>query len=249
VTEHNDYAGNPLSCPGCHAAMTALTLEGRLGLAVAIDLCAGCQVIWFDQGESLQLSPGATLKLFRLIGEQAGSRRGTLAEALDCPRCGGRLKPTHDRQRNTAFQYRRCEAAHGRLITFFDFLREKDFLRPLSKQQLEELKSHVQAVNCSNCGAPVDLARGSACPHCGSPLSMLDLKQAGALVERLQRAEHVDRPVDPALPLELARARREVEAAFASFEREPGWYEGASSNGLVGAGVGALVRWLGKTVR
>jgi hypothetical protein len=229
--------------------MAALTLEGRLGVTVAIDLCAGCQVIWFDHGESLQLSPGATLSLFRRIGEQGAGRRGPLAESLDCPRCGARLKATHDRQRNTAFQYRRCEARHGRLITFFDFLREKDFVRPLSKAQVEELKRHVQAVNCSNCGAPVDLARGTACAHCGSPLSMLDLRQAGALVEQLRKADQAERPVDPTLPLEMLRARRDVEKAFASFEHESTWFKDVSSGGLVGAGLVAFARWLGRPVR
>ena len=48
---------------------------------------------------------------------------------------------------------------------------------------------------------------------------MLDLKQAGALVAELREADHAARTVDPALPLELARARREVDAAFASFEQ------------------------------
>jgi hypothetical protein len=226
--------------------MTALTLEGRLGASVAIDLCAGCQVIWFDQGESLQLSPGATLQLFRRIGEQAGARHGTLSEALHCPHCGTRLKPTHDRQRNTGFQYRRCEARHGRLITFFDFLREKDFIRPLSPAQIAELRRNVQIVNCSNCGAPIDLARHSSCSHCGSPLSLLDLKQTGELVARLQKADRQASSVDPALPLEMMRARREVETALATFEREPSWFGEVSSAGVGGAGLLALARWLGK---
>ncbi len=235
-----------MNCPGCQAPMTPLTLEGRLGGSVAIDLCAGCQAIWFDQCESLQLSPGATLKLFRLIGEQAVARRGTLGDALDCPRCGKRLKPTHDKQRNTPFQYRRCEARHGRLITFYDFLREKDFIRPLSPAQLEELRRNVQTVNCSNCGAAIDLAHSSACPHCGSPLSMLDVKQTGELIAQLQKADQRGRAVDPALPLELLRARREVETAFASFERDASWFGDVSSAGVVGAGLMALARWLGK---
>ena len=53
--------------------MTALTLEAALGETVSIDLCASCQAFWFDQHESLQLAPGSTLKLFRLIGEQASA--------------------------------------------------------------------------------------------------------------------------------------------------------------------------------
>ena len=237
---------SPLTCPGCRAPMAPTRLEARLGGQVDVDLCATCQVIWFDQGESLQLSPGATLTLFRTIGEKAGAARSPLADGLECPRCGRTLKLSHDRQRNTAFQYRRCEAGHGRLITFFDFLREKDFLRPLSKEQVEELKRNVQTVGCSNCGAPIDLARGSTCPHCGSPLSMLDLKQAGALVEQLRKAADPNRPVDPTLPLQMLKARRDVEQAFAAFEREPSWSVDASRGGLVGAGLAALARWLSK---
>ena len=115
----------------------------------------------------------------------------------------------------TRFSYLKCPNDHGRLTTFFDFLREKDFIRPLTPEQLQELRQNVQTVNCSNCGAPVDVARASACGHCGSPLSMLDLQQAAALVEQLQRADTRERqPIDPALPLGLPRARREVEAAF-----------------------------------
>jgi len=109
---------------------------------------------------------------------------------------------------------------------------------------LAELRQHLQSVNCSNCGAPIDLAKATVCAHCGSPLSILDVGQAEALVATL-RAE-VEKPatVDPALPLNLVRARREVEAAFAAFEREPGWFSAASSQGLVTAALSAFTRWL-----
>jgi hypothetical protein len=224
--------------------MTSETLDARLGRSVAIDSCAGCQLFWFDQGESLQLAPRSTLRLFRLIGEQAAARREGLSREVCCPRCGAHLLATHDKQRNTPFQYWRCDRGHGRLITFFDFLREKDFIRPLSPEQLEELRRNLQTVNCSSCGAAVDLAHASACGHCGSPLSMLDTRQAQALVAQLRQADRADKPVDPALPLQLERARREVETAFASFERHPGWFRDVSESGLVGAGLVALARWL-----
>ena len=238
-----------MNCPGCGAAMAAQTFDGRLGRPVALDLCLDCQFFWFDHGESLQLSPASTLRLFRLIGEHGAMKRGPSSNELRCPRCDAALGLARDRQRNTPFQYWRCPRRHGRLTTFFDFLREKDFIRPLSPTQLEELRRNVQTVNCSNCGAPVDLARGSACGHCGSPLSMLDVRQTERLIARLREADRSDKPVDPTLPLELARARREVETAFASFEREPGWFAEVSTAGVVGAGLAALARWLGKPVR
>jgi hypothetical protein len=186
-----------MNCPGCSAPMTAETLDGYLGRPVAIDLCLACQVFWFDQGESLHLAPRSTLRLFRLIGEQAGAKRGPVAAEPDCPRCGARLVATHDKQRNTPFQYWRCDRGHGRLITFFDFLREKSFIRPLSPEQIEELRRNVQTVNCSNCGAAIDLAHDSTCAHCGSPLSMLDVQQTQQLVAELQSADSTDKTIDP----------------------------------------------------
>ena len=156
--------------------------------------------------------------------------------------------PTKDQQRQTKFEYRRCPKRHGRLISFFNFLREKDFIRPLSAAQIEALRRNVQTVNCSNCGAPVNLTTGAACAHCGSPLSMLDLGQAEALVAKLRGADQpaIQSAGIAALPLDLERARREVATAFASFEREPGWFDNVSSAGLVGAALGSLSRWLSK---
>jgi len=225
--------------------MTALTLDGHHGRPVAIDLCHPCQAFWFDGHESLQLSPASVLTLFRTIGERAGAAAAQLSDRSSCPSCGMRLVPTKDQQRQTKFEYRRCPVRHGRLISFFNFLREKDFVRPLSPGQIAELRKNVQSVNCSNCGAPVDLAKGSACTHCGSPLSMLDLGQAEALVAKLREASApAARGVDPALPMSLEFARRDVSTAFAAFEREPGWFDTVSSAGLVGAALGSLSKWL-----
>lgn len=236
-------------CPACGAAMAAHVFEARLGRSVEIDLCLPCQLFWFDRGESLQLSPSATLKLFRLVGEHGPRARRPSPGEMQCPRCRVRLALAHDRQRNTPFQYWRCPAGHGRLTSFFDFLREKDFVRPLSKEQVEELRRNVQTLNCSNCGAPIDLGKGSACEHCGSPLSMLDLEQAGRLVAQLREADRTDKPVDPTLPLEMIRARREVEQSFAAIEGQPGWPSPPSGSDLVGQGLAALLRWLGTSIR
>jgi uncharacterized protein YbaR (Trm112 family) len=221
-------------------------LDGHQGRSVAIDICFPCQCFWFDARESLSLTPGSTLALFRTIGEHATKPRPFSAgDTSKCPRCKGRLRLTHDMQHATRFSYLRCPNDHGRLTTFFDFLREKDFIRPLTAPQIAELLKNVQTINCSNCGAQVDLAKGAACAHCGSPLSMLDMKQARALVSQLQRAEdRQSQPVDPALPLELARARRETDLAFEHLERDDVWLQDVSSSGIVGAGLMAVARWL-----
>jgi hypothetical protein len=211
---------------------------------VTIDLCFPCQSLWFDTHESLALTPASTLTLFRLIGEHTGRPSPTAAELARCPRCKGRLRLTTDLQRHTRFQYLRCPNNHGRLTTFLEFLKEKQFIRALTAPQIAELRANVQTLNCSNCGAPVDLAKASACGHCGSPLSMLDLTQAQALVEQLQKADRSGQPIDPALPLNLERARRQTEANFAGLVRDTSFLNDISANDLVSAGLQAFARWL-----
>jgi hypothetical protein len=217
------------------------TLTAHLGRSATIDLCQPCQLFWFDARESSSLSPGATLALFRIIGERVARPQRANADLTKCPRCHARLRRTHDMQRATRFEYLRCPNEHGRLTTFFDFLREKDFIRPLTPPQLAELRQNVQSVNCSNCGAAVDVTAASACGHCGTPLSMLDLAQAEKLVRQLQAAELREaKPVDPALPLELARARRAVDAAFAGIPDDSSWLD----SDLIAAGMKVVARWL-----
>lgn len=225
--------------------MTAQVLDGHLGRPVEIDRCPSCQLFWFDDGESLRLAPRATLALFRVIGEQAGQPRQPLSTGLKCPRCSSHLRLTHDRQRNVSFQYQRCPHGHGRLITHFDFLREKNIVRPLSSEQIEQLKTNVQNVNCSNCGGPVDLATGSVCSHCGSPLSLIDLKQAGITIDQLQKADRATSEPDPLLPLRLAAATREVERAFAEMHRSSAVSHDAGAD-LLSSGLSVLVDWLKK---
>jgi Zn-finger nucleic acid-binding protein len=223
--------------------MTNLVLEGRLGTKVEIDLCSGCRGIWFDQYESLRLEPGAMLKLFTLIAEQE-SPPHPVPQTMACPRCGAHLVLTHDMQHATAFQYWRCPQSHGHFIMFLEFLKEKDFVRPLTPAQIADLRQNVQnvqTVNCTNCGGPIDLARGSVCPHCGSPLTMLDMKQMGQMVATLKQAEQQKtqpHAVDPALPLLLERQRLDTERQFAAIGAEGG------GQSLVEAGLRQVVRWL-----
>jgi hypothetical protein len=141
-----------------------------------------------------------------------------------------RLLLTNDRQRNTPFRYWRCDREHGRLITFFDFLREKDFIRPLSAPQLAELRQNVQTVNCSNCGAPIDLSGASACTHCGTPVSMLDVRHISDMATQLTQA---------ATP----RPAIDVQSIFAVMKAEQERSRDSAS-GLVETGLQVMARWL-----
>lgn len=223
--------------------MQPQSLDGYMGREIEIELCDSCQSIWFDARENLQLTPGATLAMFRLIGEHVAKPAVQAGDVAKCPRCRAQLRRTQDMQRTTRFSYFRCPNNHGRLTTFFDFLKEKDFVRPLTPPQIAELRRNVQMISCSNCGAPIDLAKTADCAHCGSPLSMLDMQQAERLVAQLREADRTDKMVDPALPLALARARRETEIAFQGLP-DRGWDTETLSLGLVGAGLSELIRLL-----
>ena len=224
--------------------MEVHVLGGQLGRTIEVDLCEPCQSLWFDGKENLQLTPGSTLTLFRAIGEHVRRPELLDAELVRCPRCKARLRRTSDLQRHTRFEYFRCPNDHGRLTTFFDFLKEKQFIRPLTPQQVNELRKNVQMVNCSNCGAPIDLERGSSCAHCRSPLSMLDMQQAERLVAQLKEADTASRTIDPALPLALARARVQTDAAFKGLPGHDPWTNEGWALGLVGAGFTELMRML-----
>ena len=237
-----------MNCPNCTGVMEPMKLEGHQGTGVEIDVCWHCQAFWFDRFESLHLAPASTLRLMKLIGERGGSAPAVLSAEMHCPRCAGKLLPTQDMQRTTRFSYFRCSngSGHGRLIRFVEFLREKDFIRPLSPQQIAELREHIQIVNCSHCGAAIDLASSSGCRHCGSPVSMLDMKQPQKMLSQLREVAQ-SREIDPALPLALLKAKRDVEASFGGVDVDEDWWRNVSTTGLVQACLGSLARLITKS--
>jgi TFIIB-like protein len=177
-----------MTCPGCGAPMPRVHVEGKLDRLLDVDYCAACRVIWFDRLEDLQLSAPATLTLFEIVVKpQTPPVPVDLSHPLPCPVCRARLVLTHDMQRATKFRYWRCPAEHGRLISFVDFLRAKDFVRPLTPAEINRLRQTVVSVHCDNCGAPIDLVRDTLCGHCGSPISVLDPTQTARTIAQLQQ--------------------------------------------------------------
>ncbi len=222
--------------------MTDLTLDSRLGVTITAEVCPPCQAFWFDQSKDFQLSPQSTLQLMKYIGEHTSSAKPVLRQDLMCPRCGGPLRLAHDIARNVRFTYWNCPNEHGHFIGFFEFLKEKNFIHPLSPQEIQHLRESVQAVNCSSCGASIDLGTNSVCPYCHSPITMLDLKEQQQMLAQLKDAAQ-PKPVDPALPLKLAMAKAQTEALFR--EQDDDWWADARSSGdLVQAGLNAVARWL-----
>jgi Zn-finger nucleic acid-binding protein/DNA-directed RNA polymerase subunit RPC12/RpoP len=224
-----------MNCPNCTAPMDQLHLEGVYDSEIEVDICFACHVLWLDKLESIQLSPSGTLELFRLLHEHGDDARHALADTIRCPRGGERLALNRDLVKGVRFSYLACPARHGRLTPFSEFLKEKQFVRTLTPVEQNRVRAELKSVQCSSCGAPVDLADGFECGHCGSPISVLDADAVEKTLRELSEAD-VRNSGDPKENEAQARALAAMEA----FRTDPNDYLGVSSLSVrrTGAGIG-----------
>jgi len=178
-----------LNCPNCSETMDRLAMDGVYGPEIEVDVCFSCHAIWLDKRESLQLSPRGTLDLFRVLHDHRDDSRHVLAGRIECPHCGRRLSLHQDIGKGGRFAYYACPAGDGRLTPFSEFLKEKEFVRALSPLEQNRLKAEVKNVQCSSCGAPVDLVRGFQCEHCASPITVLDADAVEKTLRELDAAD------------------------------------------------------------
>ncbi len=183
-----------LDCPNCAKAMVLLPLTTTIGATVPAGECADCGLLWFDAGSVTRLGPSSVLEIFRAIGLSRSGSGVPLRSDLACPRCRSALVFTHDLQRTTRFVYWRCLTDHGQLIGFIQFLREKNFIRAPSAEELGKLRRDVQEITCSQCGAPIDLQKDSACPFCNAPIALIDSEGIVAALRDLRASEGAGGP-------------------------------------------------------
>lgn len=212
--------------------MQARALERRLQGRTEVDLCFGCRAIWFDSYESSQLAPAAVIQLFEAIHEASAEPPRPLGGTLRCARCRGILQLTHDLQRNTRITYYRCTEGHGRFTTFYQFLREKQFVREMSPAEIAGLRARVAQVRCSSCGAPIDLARDAACSYCHMPLAVLDADAVRATLADLAGEERRRHEADPAAALRAGLAAQQMERRLGRYESGSPWQAGPDLGGV-----------------
>jgi hypothetical protein len=235
-----------MRCSNCDAEMTEWKLAGRLGAQFTIDVCTPCQAFWFDRHEDLGLSPASTLQLMKYIGDHSSAPKSPFNDRLMCPRCGSGLTLAHNMAKNVRFVYWQCPSQHGHFMSFFDFLKEKNFIRPLSPVEIQNLRQSVQEIHCSNCGASVNLQTNSSCPFCHSPISVLDLQDQQRILAQLKEAADAsNKPVDPALPLNLAMAKAQASNYF-YIEHDSQWWADSVTLDLVVAGLKGIASLLSK---
>jgi hypothetical protein len=177
-----------LACGNCRQPMQRVTLAGHYGHTVELDVCRHCDLIWFDDSETAQLSGPAMLEL---IGEMA--RAQTLPHELfrddaRCPRCDGALELVHNQSRWGRSSQMQCKRRHGAYQSFAQFLQEKGLLRPMSMVDRARLLRDRGRIDCVNCGGAVG-KDDALCPWCKSIPSLLDVARLAHALDPLDTIE------------------------------------------------------------
>ena len=179
------------TCPSCRSTMEAIALPGVNGAhggVVDLDLCFACQGIWFDPAENLKLAPAAVAELFKVLNEHRDTPRQPLATRLGCARCTNPLTQGFDVVRSGRYITYRCSNGHGRFSAFSSFMIEKGFVRQLTRPEIDDMAQRVAVIYCTSCGAPVDLRKDHACPHCRAAFSLLDPKAVEQAMQGFAKA-------------------------------------------------------------
>jgi Zn-finger nucleic acid-binding protein len=216
-------------CPSCKQAMQSHSLTGHYGRQVSIDSCANCHAFWFDKSESTSLNANGVVELFKLIHTQKIAQSHGFNHQLGCPRCSLRLQPKTDRVHTGTFTYFACDDGHGRLTTFYQFLIEKKFVRLLNSFEIEKLSADVKQIQCSGCGAPVNLVDQHACSYCRAPIAIFDRNAAQKAIDRYQEKRLAPLPANTTL-------------SFGLIEKDQ--TESSLRIDLIGAGLALLVKSL-----
>lgn len=168
--------------------MQRLTLSGHYGHSVDLDMCRGCDLVWFDGSETAQLSGPALLDL---IGHMAAARalpHELLRPDARCPRCAGALKVVHNQSRWGRSSQLQCVRRHGAYQSFAQFLEEKGLLRPMSLIDRAKLLRDRSRIDCINCGG--EIGKGDErCPWCRSIPSLLDVARLARALDPLDTIE------------------------------------------------------------
>lgn len=208
-----------IHCPSCTQPMASREFSRRTVGSLHVDLCFGCALIWFDEHESALLAPAAVIELFREIQSQRDSARNRVAARLPCPRCSDPLALTHDVCKSGPLQYFRCAHDGGRLTPFFQFLREKQFVRAVTPAEVARMRATMKQVQCSNCGAPIDLTQGTTCGYCHSPVSILDQNAVDAALRNWSQMEAKQRDASArASELSAALDRRKLQSSASGYD-------------------------------
>ena len=210
--------------------MAAYRVAGHNGVEIELDLCHACHGIWFDGNENLRMSPQGVIDLFGDLHQHRDDPHAPLAQTMHCPRCRRTLVQGVDVVKSGRYFTHRCPERHGRFTTFSSFMIEKGFVRQLTRPEIENLAERVKVIECTSCGAPVDLRKEHACSYCRAALSLLDpqavekaLSNLGRKQERAEEGPRATDLADALVSIERDRARQQRE------EQKERWQQGSAA--------------------
>ena len=168
--------------------MQRLALAGHYGSSVNLDLCRGCDLVWFDGTEAAQLSSAALLELIGAMASARALPHEVLRPDARCPRCDGALALVHNQSRWGHSSQLQCTRRHGAYQSFAQFLQEKGLLRPMSLVDRAKLLRDRGAIECVNCGGAIG-KDDALCPWCRSVPSLLDVARLAHALDPLDTIE------------------------------------------------------------
>ena len=183
-----------LTCPGCGAPMRRSSLRAAPLAPLTLDLCDDCQALWLDTTESLQLTPGALIDLFRAISASRPRQRAAVSRRCPARAADTALadagRPAHDAFHVLPLPLR-ARPAHAACAVP---AREELHPRRSRRAKSTRLRATVSTVRCASCGGPVELDRSAVCPYCGAPVMLLDPDAVGKALAELDSRERRGAP-------------------------------------------------------
>ena len=185
----------PLDCGNCRAPMQRLGLAGHYGATVELDVCASCDLVWFDGTETARLNGPGLLELIGTMAAAYDLPYQPLSAATRCPRCAGPVKTVHNQSRWGRSVQLQCLKRDGAYQSFAEFLEEKGLLRPMSRLDRAKLLRDRGRIDCVNCGAAIG-KDDERCPYCTSVPSLLDVARLAKALdpEAMIGADDAPRP-------------------------------------------------------
>ena len=177
-----------LVCGNCRQPMLRIALAGHYGRSVELDVCRHCDLVWFDDIESAQLSGQALLELIGAMAESQTLPHELLRDDARCPRCDGALELVHNQTRWGHSSQLQCKRRHGAYQSFAQFLQEKGLLRPMSTVDRAKLLRARGRIDCVNCGGAIG-KDDELCPWCKSIPSLLDIARLAHALDPLDTIE------------------------------------------------------------
>ncbi len=177
-----------LACGNCRRPMQRIALPGHYDSTVELDLCADCDLLWFDLTETAQLTGPALLALIDRMVESHLRPHELIKDNPHCPRCDGRLALVRNLSRWGRSSQLQCQRRHGAYQSFAQFLEEKGLVRPMSRVDRAKLLRDKGRIECVNCGGAVT-GDDERCRFCLSVPSLLDIARLARAVDPLETVE------------------------------------------------------------